>query len=135
MIESNKENKGGNSIENSFASGVSVQSVQDLNCKTKENNGYCSECFQAYYFNVVYKLCVPVSPLCKTWNNQGECLSCFDGYGLINGMCFIPTVIDNKDPNCFIYVNGVCQNCSYRFYFNSDRVCTIVHPDCKTWNS
>lgn len=36
MIESNKENKGGNSIENSFASGVSVQSVQDLNCKTKK---------------------------------------------------------------------------------------------------
>ena len=89
------------------------------------------------------KLCVPVNPLCKSWNNKGECLTCFDGYDLIQVSCnvkifsssiIVSSFISSTDPNCFASENGVCKKCSFRFYFNKDGICTVVHPECKTWD-
>ena len=82
---------------------------------------------------------MPVSPLCQTWNDEGECKSCFDGYKLVIGICALETkedaiANDLKDPNCFAYVNGTCEECAHRFYFNKERICTTVHPDCRSWD-
>ena len=34
------------------------------------------------------------------------------------------------DPNCNEFVDGVCQKCSFGFYFNDEGVCTIIPNDC-----
>ena len=39
-----------------------------------------------------------------------------------------------KDPNCVSYTGGVCDACSNRYYFDSNRVCVPVNPSCKDFN-
>ena len=36
--------------------------------------------------------------------------------------------MSQSDPNCISVKNGRCAQCSNRFYFNLEHICTPVHP-------
>ena len=44
-------------------------------------------------------------------------------------------VIDNRDPNCREYINGVCNACSTRHFVGQDGKCIPVNPLCRTHNN
>ena len=40
-----------------------------------------------------------------------------------------------NDANCFIFsAQGKCTQCAYKYVFNNQGLCTLVSPDCKTWD-
>lgn len=74
-----------------------------------------------------------VSTLCNTYDpNFGNCLSCYPGYTLSNSQCIIAQQ-PSAALNCRNFSNGVCVQCSNRFY-NLNGVCTPVSDYCNTYD-
>lgn len=94
----------------------------------------CLECSERSFKNQ-QGVCTEVNPLCKTYN-QLACLSCYPGYTLSNGQCITQST-QPTDPGCARYDWGskVCLQCSYRFYFNSQNICTKISDLCNTFDS
>lgn len=45
-------------------------------------------------------------------------------------------IIPYTDPNCARYDSANnCLQCSFRYYFNSNGVCTKVSDQCRTWSN
>ena len=103
-------------------------------CKTWDN-GICVECSDHYYFNE-NGVCCEVKPQCKNFNRQvGICEACYQGYGLVNGVCVRTDLINSEGAGCKTWIDGKCSECSNRWYFNSNNVCTPVSDLCRTWTS
>lgn len=120
----------------------------DPNCKTRNLDGSCSECYNSFYYDSISaKQCVSVNPLCKTWNSWGHCLSCYQGYDLFNNACFIESEYqqtltvgsndipaNNQDPYCNTYKDQVCIKCATRTYLDSvSKRCIQIDSNCKSW--
>lgn len=61
-------------------------------------------------------------------------MSCYVGYDLINGACvFSPlNTAHPTDVGCKIWNGSVCLECSFNWYFNSNKVCVPTSDQCKT---
>jgi hypothetical protein len=46
-----------------------------------------------------------------------------------------PVPFTYTDPNCAKYdSDNNCLQCSFRYYFNSNRICTKISDQCNTWS-
>lgn len=103
-------------------------------CKTWQD-GICTECSQHYYFNAK-GICCEVKPECKTFNRAaGICEGCYQGYSIVDGKCVASDLVNSKDKGCRQWTDGVCSQCSARWYFGPDGVCYPVDDNCRTWAS
>lgn len=67
-----------------------------------------------------------------------RCTNCYTGYQIIDGKCYLQRAKVEEDwalgnPLCASWVNKKCVKCSPQSYFNFDKVCVMVNPDCKTY--
>ena len=65
-----------------------------------------------------------------TPSNTSICVHCQVGFNLANDTCLI---MQSSDPNCISVKDGVCAQCSNRFFFNGQK-CVPVNPSCKSYN-
>jgi hypothetical protein len=109
----------------------------DPNCKNFDQlSNMCLQCSYRFYL-ASNGVCAQVSDQCQTWNyNNGSCTSCYQGYQLSNGACILGDNNNTKDPNCVQYdqTQTICLQCSTRYYFNLNGICTAVSPQCQTWD-
>lgn len=111
---------------------VENKTVSDDNCKTWRDD-VCVECAFGAYFSPS-RICTLADPLCRTFDNtNGACLSCYDSFELIGIRCIKSEIKDVSDVNCAEFSQGACTKCSVGFIFNSNRVCSQVSSDCKTF--
>ena len=112
--------------------GVSTQ--LDPNCKTRNTNSVCVECFSSFFYKASSGKCEPLNPLCRTSNlANGNCLSCYPGYSLTGGSCSVFF----RDANCQEYdATNTCKSCSGRYYLDSlAGKCQPISPLCRTFNN
>ena len=101
-------------------------------CKTWDE-GVCVECSENYYFNNK-GICCEVKPECKNFNREvGICEGCYQGWEVVDGKCVITDLANSKDKGCKTFTNGVCTQCSARWYFGAGQVCQPVDDLCHTW--
>jgi hypothetical protein len=79
-------------------------------------------------------MCIAADPLClaSNWQN-GVCLSCYSGYSLQNGRCVvIPPNLNHININkyCSIWNGTICSQCAQNSYFDNNRICIPVNPNC-----
>lgn len=79
-----------------------------------------------------------MNPQCRTYNpSNGDCTGCYNGFRLLENTCLPESLFSDggvSDVNCRRFENNVCVECSERFYFNANRRCQQVDPDCKDYN-
>ena len=91
------------------------------------------KCSFGYFFNQDRK-CTQSNPNCKTFNSDnGYCTSCFPGFE-ISGIDCVRASEEELDPNCNEYNNGDCLKCSFGYYFNDFRRCTLIPVDCANFD-
>lgn len=91
----------------------------------------CLECSNGYSFNK-NGVCCQISDLCSQFNKaEGVCQACYQGYAIVNGTCQLAA----KDNGCAKWNGNTCIQCSQRWFFNTNGVCTAVSDFCATWNS
>ena len=92
-------------------------------------------CSKGYYFDA-NKVCQQIDVFCKTFDYTNNiCTACYMGFSLINGSCIVSNSTSVADPNCRSFnKDNVCLNCSNGYYFNQEKVCTQVNPNCKTFD-
>ena len=102
------------------------------------DNQVCLECSNGWTFNA-NKVCTPASDQCKKWDSAGLCTACFKGYDLRNGSCVFSSFNNAKpsDAGCgnWDWDNQICLQCSNGWAFNTNKVCTPVNDQCKSWDS
>ena len=83
--------------------------------------------------------CKGIDENCDKYNKtSGLCINCYPGYVLNsdNQTCSIKV---SKDPKCEINGNSSVDGCikCYQGYFYSKlkQICTMVDPQCKTYNA
>jgi hypothetical protein len=111
-----------------------VTKTFDSNCNTF-NGSICIKCSSGYFINQK-GICQAVSPSCKTFNpSNGACTSCFPGFDVqIDGTCQIGKAIATI-ANCNqMDSNGNCLKCSFGYYFNQNKQCIQIDPNCKDYN-
>ena len=77
-------------------------------CAKREPNNDCSECIEGYELDEEKKECVWSPP-------EGGA----------------PGV---NDPGCRVFNNNECVECSFRFYFDDNRICRKVSDLCREWD-
>ena len=98
-------------------------------------DGVCTACSAHYYFNAG-GVCCEVDPQCQNFNRAvGICQGCYQGYSIQNGTCVADSALNPSNLGCSIWSNGVCIQCSIRWFFDSNKVCQPVSDLCSTWNS
>lgn len=111
--------------------------VNNPGCRVRDSSNKCLECSFRFYIDN-QGLCQPVNPQCRTFNSiSGACQSCYAGFTLVENTCLLSTAVglsQVSDVNCFRFENGRCQECAERFFFNANRVCEQVDPNCKDFN-
>lgn len=101
-------------------------------CKTWKD-GVCVECSARYYFNKK-GICCEVKPECRNFNVEvGICEACYQGYKIKDGVCVLADVAGSDDKGCKAWKDGVCTQCSARWYFGPNNVCYPVDDLCRTW--
>ncbi len=110
----------------------------DVNCRNFDRqSNRCIQCSYRFYVGS-NGICVQVSDQCQTWSfSNGNCTSCYQGYELSQGACVLSDNSQNQDPNCARYDQdqSKCLQCSNRYYFNQNGICTAVSPQCQTWSN
>lgn len=101
-------------------------------CK-KWENGKCVACSDHFFFNMK-GICCEVKPECKNFNiDAGLCEACYTGYAIVDGKCVINDIAKTSDLGCKTFQNNACTECSFRYFFNANRVCQQVDRNCRTW--
>lgn len=59
-----------------------------------------------------------------------RCERCYNGYELNSALECIKSELGVSDPNCNEFIDGVCQKCSFGYYFDEERVCQKIPDDC-----
>ena len=99
------------------------------------NEDSCIECSQNYYFNK-NGVCCKVQGQCQQFNLQeGICEQCYEGYQVIDGKCEKTDINAASNIGCAVWANGVCTQCSKRWYPNAQNVCVPVSDLCSTWDA
>ena len=82
-------------------------------------------------------VCVRVDDVCSSFDTNGQCTACYKGYNLVNGYCALSTQTGPKDLGCkkWDWDNQKCLECSVRWVFGSNGVCTPVDNSCASFNS
>jgi|JI6StandDraft_1071083.scaffolds.fasta_scaffold46280_2 hypothetical protein len=94
----------------------------------------CLQCSERYFFNK-NGVCCEVQGTCQQFNlEQGICEKCFEGYTVIDGSCSQVDKTVSSNIGCALWANNVCQTCSKRWYFNSEKTCVPVSDLCHTWD-
>ena len=92
---------------------------QDPLCKTF-TNGVCTDCADRAFFNS-RRVCEAVDPSCKDFTIVGFfafCTDCYEGFEVEGRRC-VKKDDDDIDPFCKSFRNGVCVECSFRYFRNS----------------
>jgi len=93
----------------------------------------CLQCSDRFFFNK-NGVCCEVQGTCQQFNSkEGVCERCYEGYIVENGKCVKQ---DNATPDhlgCALWNKGVCSQCSKRWYFNAQNVCTPISDLCSSW--
>ncbi len=78
-----------------------------------------------------------VDPVCKIFDYQRKlCIGCYLGFTLDQTNNCQLSEDSTRDSNCKSFdANGVCQNCSFGYYFNQMRICTQIDPSCRNFDS
>ena len=86
-------------------------------CKVWSNDA-CLQCSDRYYFNSK-GVCCEVQGTCQQFNSQqGICEKCYEGYSVVDGKCVGVDTVKPDNIRCAVWKNGVCAQCSKRWYFN-----------------
>lgn len=76
-----------------------------------------------------------MNPLCLTYNlADGRCSSCYVGYVQFNGNCIIESFY-LLNPYCSRWTSSGCAACAPWSYPNSNNVCVLVNPLCRSFNN
>lgn len=103
----------------------------DPNCLTF-NKTACTRCSNRYFLSG--STCVPINPNCKNYSSDGKCTDCYLGYNIVDGLCIISSY--QKDPNCRIFNNLNCVECSKGYFLNfTTKTCEQISQLCKTSNN
>jgi len=51
-----------------------------------------------------------------------------------DGVCVAADLTNSNDKGCRAWNNGVCSQCSARWYLGSNNVCYPVNDLCRTWS-
>ena len=110
-----------------------VQLNNYFGCKVWSED-VCLQCSDRYYFNK-NGVCCEVQGTCEQFNAQeGICEVCYEGYSVVNGRCEKVDKTAAQNQGCALWNQGVCVQCSKRWYFNADRVCVPVSDLCSSWD-
>lgn len=52
---------------------------------------------------------------------------------MVDGECVLRDLVNPENIGCKRWEGDACQECSFRYYFNQNRVCTPVDDFCSTW--
>lgn len=99
---------------------------------SKWNGNVCLSCATNSYFNS-NNICVVSDPNCQASLN-GICSQCYSGYDLQSNSC-VKSTATNNNPLCFKFNGLTCVQCAVGTYFNSQGICTLVSPLCKTFDT
>jgi len=111
-----------------------VKTVSDPNCNSFDTNGICTKCSYGYYF--VNSICTQINPSCQNFDiSRGLCLACYPGYELDSTKnCQKQTNQTNPNPYCSSWNGAICLKCAVGSIFNSQGICALLDPSCKTNN-
>ena len=104
------------------------------NCEVEQFSS-CVQCRARFYLE--QGRCNPIGMGCDSYNGfTGECFTCFTGYKLELGKCLVQIIETqtNNDPNCLVFNDDRCDQCSQRYYYNGEK-CVPVNPLCREYNS
>jgi len=94
----------------------------------------CLQCSDRYYFNK-NGICCEVQGTCEQFNTkEGICEKCYEGYSVVDGKCAKVDKSTSNNVGCAQWKDGVCTQCSKRWFFNADNVCVEVSDLCSSWD-
>ena len=63
----------------------------------------------------------------------GICEQCYQGFEIVDGICVKIDIANSVNRGCRKFENNVCVECSRRFFFNADNICTPINDNCEKW--
>ena len=123
---------------------LSAEQLNDTALLTTLNNYFgckvwsedsCLQCSDRFFFNK-NGVCSEVQGTCLQFNaKEGICEKCYEGYIVVDGKCAKVDKTTANNIGCALWKDGVCVQCSKRWFFNADKVCTPVSDLCSEWNA
>ena len=99
------------------------------------SEGSCLQCSDRFFFNK-NGVCVEVQGTCQQFNSkEGICEKCYEGYAVVDGKCAKVDRTSNNNLGCALWKDGLCTQCSKRWFFNADKVCAPISDLCSEWNA